>query len=96
MGMWAVRCQPPLLIIPTIAIPTGSWASTPTACPASTANTSAATASSSPAVAWAALAPRVGGRAYESKVDVDGLVEQFGVVGTIDSGAGLVKGRVFD
>lgn len=58
-----------------------------------------AAAASSPAAtsatpAAAALASRRG--AHESEVDLDGLFEQLGVVGAVDSGAGLLEGGVLD
>lgn len=80
------------LIVP---ITSAARAPAPTALP----TTATATATSSPATvagAAGAVLACVRGRAHEGEVDVDGLVEELGVVGAVDGGAGLLEGGVLD
>lgn len=44
----------------------------------------------------AAILAGIGRRPHKGKVDVNGLVEQFGVVGTVDGGAGFLEGWVLN
>lgn len=85
------------LVIPTIAIATRAPASTAPAPPtAATTWCAAADAAAVARASAAAFGAGVGRRAHKGEVNVDGLVEELGVVGAVDGGAGLVEGGVLD
>lgn len=64
--------------------------------PAATPLPAVAAAAAAASTAIRAALAGVRGRAHEGKVDIDGLVEELGVVGAIDGGAGLLEGGILD
>lgn len=99
-GVEAARTPGPLdvvLVVPRVAVPVPPRTGAPA--PAAVAPPSPASASSPDAPARAAavvLAAGVGRGPHEGEVDLDGLVEQLGLVGAVDGGAGLGERGVFD
>lgn len=80
------------LVIPVSIASTGR-APAPAAIPSPS---NATDARATTAATTAAVVGVLWRRAYKGKVDVDGLVEQLGVVGAVDGGAGFLEGGVFD
>lgn len=84
-----------VLFIPRVAVPSGPGA--PAAAAVAPAASAPAAASDAPApAATAVLSAGVGRGTHKCEVDLDGLVEQLGLVGAVDGGAGLGKGGVLD
>lgn len=91
----AQRCRTPFALVVPVASTAGAPA--PAALPAAaTAASSASSSSATVAGTASAVLASVRGRPHEGEVDVDGLVEELGVVGAVDSGAGLLEGGVLD
>lgn len=89
---------PRYLVIP-IPIPSTTAAAaaarTPAPTAAATPTTTTTSSSSATTVAARALAC-VWWRPHKGKVNVDGLVEELGLVGAVDGGAGFLEGIVFN
>lgn len=64
--------------------------------PASTAVPPRTAANAIAAARPAAVFAGVGRRSHKGEVDVDGLVEQLGVIGAVDGSAGFLEGWEFD
>lgn len=87
-----------VLVVPRVAVPVPAPGAGAPA-PAAVAPPAPSAASSADAPARAAavvLAAGVGRGPHEGEVDLDGLVEQLGLVGAVDGGAGLGERGVFD
>lgn len=87
-----------VLVVPRVAVAVAPCPGAPApAAVAPAASASAASPSDAPARAAAVvLAAGVGRGPHEGEVDLDGLVEQLGLVGAVDGGAGLGERGVFD
>lgn len=74
--------------------PFGAGCAAPAAAPAATAVEGATAGVARAAVVVAVVL--AGRGAYEGEVDGDGLLEELGLVGVVDGGAGFVEGGVLD
>lgn len=77
-------------------LPVDAAAAAAAATPAAAAVLGSRTGSAAVAAAAAAAALTAGRGADEGEVDVNGLVEELGLMGRVDGGAGLGKGGVLD
>lgn len=85
-----------VLVVPRVAVPIPPGAGAPAPAAVAPPSTSSPASDAPARAAAVVLAAGVGRGPHEGEVDLNGLVEQLGLVGAVDGGAGLGERGVFD